>query len=231
MPTNREELTARLRLHEDSFVERKLEGHDIMPTIVGFANSVPTGRDAILFIGVRDNGEVVGVKNADSLQKKLQKSCKTDCYPPIACFTELLVVDEKQIVAVVIPPSLNRPHFAGPAYIRKGSTTVAASEEAFADLINARTSKAAELLRYRGQPITVVSIKNRLGQPEHTETRGGTTLHGQMRRYDATILDVNSFFVRFEINQTRYSEPLDNITISYDEEKHKPLVHVHLDHV
>jgi hypothetical protein len=162
---------------------------------------------------------------------RLQKSCKTECYPPIECFTELLVVDDRQIVAVVVPPSANRPHFAGPAYVRKGSTTVSASADAFADLITARTSKAAELLRCRGQPVTVDSIKNRLGQPEHTETRAGTTLHGQMKQYDATILDVNSFFVRFEIRHGRYSEPLDNITISYDEEQHRPLIHVHLDRV
>lgn len=108
MPLTRAELQARLALHEDSFVERKLEGADFRPTVVAFANSVPRGRDAVLFIGVHDNGEIGGISNADSIQKKLQTLCRETCYPPIDFQTELLSIDSKQVLAVVIPPSAHR---------------------------------------------------------------------------------------------------------------------------
>ena len=50
----REELLKRLKDHEDNFTERKLEGAksaELRKTLVAFANSVPEGRLAILFIG------------------------------------------------------------------------------------------------------------------------------------------------------------------------------------
>ena len=51
------------------------------------------------------------------------------------------------IVAVEVSLSKDRPHFSGPAYVRKGSQTVAASREMFEDLIASRHDKARVILR------------------------------------------------------------------------------------
>ena len=77
--------------------------------------------------------------------------------------------------------------------------------------------------------MTVVSAKNRLGHPELEETRGGTTLRGQLKRVACRVTDVNSFLARFETGGSRFAEPLRNITISFDEEVHRPLLVIHLD--
>ena len=63
-----EALLIRLRDHEDGFTERKQEGAasasaELRKTLVAFANSVPEGKTAILFIGVSDTGAPLGVKN------------------------------------------------------------------------------------------------------------------------------------------------------------------------
>lgn len=230
MPLTRAELLERLAQHEDSFVERKPEGADFKPTLVAFANSVPPGRDAILYVGIRDDGKVLGLANADTLQKKIQKFCQVTCYPPIAFTSELLTVEEKPILAVVIPPSPERPHFAGSSYTRLGTENVRVSPQLFAELITSRSGKAAELLRYRQSPVTVVSMKARPGYPEAGRVKAGTTMTTEPRRMtDCRILDVNPFFVRLEQHGTRFSEPLANIAISYDEERHCPLLIVHLD--
>jgi hypothetical protein len=201
----------------------------LKPTVVAFANSVPYGREAVLYVGVRDDGTILGLSNADSIQKKVQALCADTCYPPIQFTTELLPVEDKHILAVVIPPSDRRPHFAGGAYIRQGTKNIPANDSAFAELVTSRSSLAAELLKHRDALVTVVSAKNRLGYPELEDMRAGTTLRGQLRREECRILDVYPFFVRFELQSRRFAEPLRNLTLSYDEEKHRLLILVHLD--
>ncbi len=52
---------------EDGFVERKTEAaanaQEIRKTLVAFANSVPQGKTAVFYIGVDNDGAVVGVTN------------------------------------------------------------------------------------------------------------------------------------------------------------------------
>ena len=53
-----------------------------MKTLVGFANSVKPGYVAILLIGEKDDGSIVGVTNPDSIQKIIRNECDK-IYPPI----------------------------------------------------------------------------------------------------------------------------------------------------
>lgn len=120
-----EDILARLDNVEDSFVERKTEGDsgDWLKTVVAFANSVPIGFPALLFIGVKDDGTIQGLANADSLQRKLSGKIN-EAYPvPYHC-SEVLEKDGKKFLAVVVPGSENRPHFAGRSYVREGSESV-----------------------------------------------------------------------------------------------------------
>src|SRR5688572_3240933 len=89
-------LRRRLRNREDGFIERKPEGvstEDIRKTLVAFANSVPEGEQAILYIGVSDDGTPLGVSNTDSLQKNIRRIAEGKCYPPIKTNT-CIVFDE-----------------------------------------------------------------------------------------------------------------------------------------
>lgn len=60
------DLVSRLKNVEDNFTERKLEGakpEELRRTLVAFANSVPKGRTAVLFIGVTETADIRGVSN------------------------------------------------------------------------------------------------------------------------------------------------------------------------
>lgn len=123
-------LLERLNNHEDGFTERKTEAarsSEFRRTLVAFANSVSEGQTAVLFIGVADDGRVIGVANPDSLQKKLGEIAAKDCYPPVKCQSQVLTVDGKSVVAILVETSMERPHFAGPAFVRRGSESVVAS--------------------------------------------------------------------------------------------------------
>jgi hypothetical protein len=77
------DLLFRLTNYEDHFVERKSSGDskDWLKTVVGFANSAPIDYPAVLYIGVRDGGEIEENGNLDSLQKNFAKRLD-DAYPP-----------------------------------------------------------------------------------------------------------------------------------------------------
>ena len=218
-----EELVARLKDHEDNFIERKTEGagtSEFRKTIVAFANSVPEGRTAILYIGVEDRGRVTGVNNTDKLQKTIRSICDTDCYPPVRFTSEVVAVDGKNILAVIVGPTDKRPHFSGPAFVRKGSESVNASDEMFEELLTMRLSKPGQLLRLRGQAITVIAKQKELGSTQHISDSM------YRARHECQIEECTSVYVRlYDIGQSRkLSEPLENVTISYDEERHRPML-------
>ena len=58
---------------------------------------------------------------------------------------------EMTIVAVLIPASERRPHFAGHAYVRRGSQTVESSTAILDELIASRTDPGRTLQTFRGR--------------------------------------------------------------------------------
>ena len=156
---NDEDLFLRLTNFEDNFVERKRfsDDREWLRTVVAFANSCPVGFPGVLFIGVRDDGDIERLKNQtnlDSLQKTLTERIN-EAWPPVYVLPRVLQKDGYQFLAVLIPGSPSRPHFAGHSYIRIGSETRKASEPQFNELIAQRLAKPFEIQKWKGQFITV----------------------------------------------------------------------------
>lgn len=215
-----EDLIQKLSNKEDGFIERKPESAgtaDFKKTLVAFANSVPKDRAAILYIGVADTGKLLGISNVDSLQKTIRRICEEECYPPIKFQSQVINSEGKDILAITIPFSSNRPHFAGPAYIRRGSESVIASKEMFQELIDSRTSKVAKILEWKDQIVTVEAHRKLLGNTKYLGDSRYRATH------ECRILECNSHYVRMQdISNDRYvSEPLLNINLSYDERRHR----------
>lgn len=116
-----EDILPRLKNFEDSFVERKTKSDlgDCLKTAVAFANTVPLGYPAILFAGVKDNGEPEDGLNLENIQRTVSEKI-ANAYPPIYYLTRVLQSEGRQFLAVIIPGSETRPHFAGHAYVREG---------------------------------------------------------------------------------------------------------------
>jgi predicted HTH transcriptional regulator len=197
-----EELLSRMVNTEDNFVERKRfsDDREWARTAVAFANSCPVGFPGILFIGVYDGGTVERPKipvNLDRLQKTLGERL-ADVWPPLYYVSKILRRDGFEFLAVLVPGSLDRPHFAGHSYVRLGSETKKASEEQFARLIFQRTSKAREIEKMIGKSITWEMFGGRQGNAQ------------------ATLLDCNQFFITVDGGTYKRCFPLDWITISFD---------------
>jgi predicted HTH transcriptional regulator len=142
------ELISRLSYTEDSFVERKSKSDrpGWLRTVVAFANSTPVGLPAILFIGVDDAGQIAPDVDTEKTMQAFSDYVDAHAWPPIYKFPRTLVHAGKSCVAVLVPGSAERPHFAGRAFVRVGTQTKDASEAQFSELIASRNSKVRELL-------------------------------------------------------------------------------------
>lgn len=218
-----DELLRRLGDAEDNFVERKPASpnrEDIRKTVVAFANSVPKERPGVLFIGIRNDGKVDPVPNPDKLQKTVREVCEQDCYPPIKFSAEVLQPHGCPILAVVVPASTSKPHFAGPAYVRRGSESVSASPELFDQLVHSRNSKCAAVLKLTGQVVTVQSLQHKLGDTKHIPGSG----YRETAECRVEAASPQTVRLRILASDCYVTEPLDHITLSYDEEKHRPML-------
>jgi hypothetical protein len=143
--------------------------------------------------------------------------CEQECYPPIAFRCEVIAIGVAFVVAVVIPASKNRPHFSGPAFVRRGSESVAASDQMFNELIYARTSTAAAILKIKNEIVDVIALGHKLGEFRRIDDRhhreGG----------EARILDCTAQSVRIQLigSGRHVTEPLDHVRLVYNEEEHR----------
>ena len=215
---DRADLLQRLHDREDSFTERKLESdnpREFRKTICAFANSLPEGRTGVLFIGVKDDGEVRGVGGAEALQNTIADICSNVCYPPIGPKPLLAVlnVDGRVVLAVEVMPSPNRPHFTGPAYVRVGPRSEKASRELFEEMLTGHCDKAGTILKLKGTVVTVELIDRGLD---------GRDAPGYRAEPECRIIDCTPHSVTFEFNHGRYSEPLQCVTLAEDVRRNRP---------
>lgn len=206
-----EELLLRLSNTEDSFVERKVfsDSGDWLKTAVAFANSAPIGDHAVLFIGVKNDGTPEERDdNLEGVMKSFgQKLARA--YPKIYYLTRVLTVCGKERLAIIIPGSADRPHFAGPSYVRVGSESREASEEQFAALIASRNSKVREILNWQGKLITV----------EHLTPASKILTVGPVFTSELLwVVDCNQFYVTLENRDGKFTKsfPLSRVEISFD---------------
>src|SRR5205814_2031279 len=124
-------LKLRLKSNEHDFVERKPRNQkgEWHQAAVAFANSAPIGWPAVLYVGVDNEG--LPQYKADQVEAAIQSisSVLDSGYPAIYRYVvPLAMPNDGLCIAVVIPGSPTRPHFAGQSYVRVGDATKVASE-------------------------------------------------------------------------------------------------------
>jgi hypothetical protein len=210
---------------EDNILERKLESDlkDLLKTLVAFSNSVQPGHKAILLIGENNDGTIQGVTNPDNIQKQVRKESEK-IYPPILCRSIVYKKKGKYCVRVEVEYYDETPHFGGPAWVRKGSESIIASDETFQRLIDLRSGIVRELSKWLNREVTIhgdpstIPVKHRDPAVHYSYFDGGY-LHRWKVEETAKIVGVNSFWVTFEEHEMgeNISEPLRKITLSYDD--------------
>jgi ATP-dependent DNA helicase RecG len=106
-------------MEENQHIEFKLNWkEDFLKNVCAFANS----EGGILYIGISDNGEVVGVEDTTKLLETLPNiiNQKTGIIP----FLEIEHINEKQIVKIIVQASSVPISYNGRYYLRSGSVVL-----------------------------------------------------------------------------------------------------------
>jgi len=215
-------LKIKLQGAEHDFVERKSKTSrgDWIQAAVAFANSAPIGWPAVLFVGVSDDGvpELVEKSSGPSLEAQLESLQKSisdtldQTYPPFYRFCIPLRLEAGGCVAVVIPGSDQRPHFAGRPYVRRGPSTKPASEAEFENLMAERNRIVYELRRLISKPVLIEFFKK-----NYTGSQG---------RISATVHDCNQHYLTYRsgIPETLSALPVGRVDISFDHRSSTPVL-------
>lgn len=116
---------------------------DICKEIVAFANT----RGGEIWIGVADDGTVVGVSDPDETMLRINNMVRDSIKPDVTMFVryEVRALDGKQIVAVTVQKGTDRPYYLaakglkpGGVYVRNGTSTDPSTDTAIRRMINTK---------------------------------------------------------------------------------------------
>ena len=138
---------------ESEVVELKAEVvGDICKEVIAFANT----RGGTLYIGVSNDGNVVGVKNADQVILQMNNMIRDSIKPDVTMFVgyEAQHVSDKDIIAVTIQKGTDRPYYLSSkglkpsgVYVRNGTSSDPATDTAIRRMIKETDGDSFESMR------------------------------------------------------------------------------------
>lgn len=154
-----------MRFIESEVVELKSNVvADICKEIIAFANT----KGGTLYIGVADDGRVLGVENADRVTLQLNHMIRDSIKPDVTMFVhyETQTVDGKQILSVTVQKGTGRPYYLGSkglkpsgVYVRNGTSADPATDTAIRMMIKETDGDSFESRRSLEQNLTFDAAK------------------------------------------------------------------------
>lgn len=150
---------------ETETIELKLivtEG--LIKEIVAFANC----DGGIIYIGVSDSGQVIGVPNPDSTALQISNMIRDSIKPDITMFVhyKTLKKEDKNIVEVSVKKGTHRPYYIAKkglrpegVYVRQGFSSVPATDTAIRQMIKETDGDSFEEMRSVNQALSFENVK------------------------------------------------------------------------
>lgn len=168
-----------MRFRETEIVELKsIVMDDIKKEIIAFVNC----DGGTVYVGVADDGKVLGVENADECALQISNMVRDAVKPDVTMFIhyETLECDGKAVVAVNIQRGTNRPYYLAKkglrpegVYVRQGYSSVPATDTAIRQMIKETDGDSFENMRSINQALTFEATKKEFekrnvvfGQPQ-----------------------------------------------------------------
>lgn len=132
---------------------------DICKEVVAFANS----RGGTIYIGVQDDGTVIGVPDADATLLRLNNMVQDSIKPDVTMFVryEIQQVDGKTVIAATVQKGTDRPYYLASkglkpsgVYVRNGSSADPATDTAIRRMIKDTDGDVFEDMRALNQNLT-----------------------------------------------------------------------------
>ena len=168
MVIERDRKSDNMELYESEIIELKeIYTTDLKKEIVSFANT----NGGTIYIGVQDNGTIVGVDHADFVIQQIANSIRDSIRPDISMFTsiELLKDENKSYIKVTVDSGTKKPYYLSDkglkptgVYVRSGTTSAPASEDAIRMMIKMTDGDSFETNRSLIQELTFNSLSKEM---------------------------------------------------------------------
>ena len=156
--------------HENVDVEyKRMYVPELRKDIVAFANT----EGGKLYIGVNDDGTIIGIGDTDDTMLRLAGSLKDSIAPDIMPFVQIRAFDEcgKNVIAVDVASGSAKPYYLKDkglkptgVYVRRGSSSQPLSEAGIRDMIVEYYGKSYETIRSLNQELTFNALQKELDE-------------------------------------------------------------------
>lgn len=159
-----------MAIYENETLEYKRQyTPDIKKEVVAFANTA----GGTIYIGIDDDGTPVGVPDPDAVVQQLANALRDGIRPDVTMFTRISIrdMDGCPVVAVAVSTGTRRPYYLtdkglrpSGVYVRQGSSSAPASEDAIRQMIRLTDGDSYENGRSLIQELTFHTFESEMQQ-------------------------------------------------------------------
>ena len=149
---------------------------DIKKEVIALANC----KGGKIYIGVDDNGDIVGVSDVDEDMLKITNMIRDSIKPDITMFIDYEIIKEnkKNIILINVQNGTRRPYYLVKkglrpegVYVRQGTSTVSATDAAIRQMIKETDGDSFELMRSLKQELDFDVVKKEFAARKFTFTK------------------------------------------------------------
>ncbi|MBE5977996.1 MAG: AAA family ATPase [Paenibacillaceae bacterium] len=155
-------------MNESETIELKeIYTEDLKKEIVAFANTI----GGTIYIGINDGSEIVGLDDADFVMQKISNLLRDSIRPDVSMFTNIELLQEKSkfFIKLTVSQGTKKPYYLSDkglkptgVYVRSGTTSAPASEDAIRMMIKTTDGDSFETNRSLIQELTFHSLDEEL---------------------------------------------------------------------
>lgn len=157
-----------MSLYESEAVELKeIYTTDLKKEVIAFANT----NGGVIYIGVKDDGEIIGVDNPDFIMQQVSNALRDSVRPDVSMFTNMtLLKDEDRFyIRLEVGQGTKKPYYLSDkglkptgVYVRSGTTSAPASEDAIRMMIKMTDGDSFETNRSLLQELSFSSLEKEM---------------------------------------------------------------------
>ncbi len=140
---------------------------DVKKEVIAFVNT----HGGVVYIGVTDSGQVVGIESMDATMQQLTNALRYSIRPDVTMFTstEIVQVDGKSIIKLTVSDGTRKPYYLqdkgmrpSGVYVRQGTSSAQASEDAIHNMIKLSDGNSFEMARSLNQNLTFHALSEEM---------------------------------------------------------------------
>lgn len=142
---------------------------DIKKEVIAFANT----KGGTIYVGIADNGSVIGVENPDEIMLQAVSAVRDAIKPDVTLFVDCKVetVENKKVIRISVQRGVDRPYYLAEkglkpsgVYVRQGSASAPASEDAIRQMIKETDGDTYEKIRSFNQDLAFGHVANEMNK-------------------------------------------------------------------